>query len=69
MNLLVYLILGGIYACSLWIRRMVDKQQLTSAFENPTRARRLEQLYAALAVLNGIDILVLIGYTIYLIIV
>lgn len=68
MNLLVYLILVGIYACSLWIRKMVDRQQLKAAFENPKRARRLEQLYSALAVLNWIVILVTLGFTIYLIV-
>lgn len=66
MELIVYLILGGIYACSLRIRKMVDRQQLKAAFENPRRARNLERLYAALAILNWVVILVFIGFTIYL---
>lgn len=66
MNLLVYVILGVIYAGSLWIRKIVDRQQLNAAFENPRRALNLERLYAALAVLNWIVILITVGFTIYI---
>mgnify|MGYP001558492923 CR=1 len=67
MNFVVYFVLIAVYAISLRLRKWIDRQQLKAAFENPRRARNVERLYAALAILNWIVIIVTIGFTIYII--
>lgn len=65
-NIISYLFLVAIYYVSWQIQKVISRQQLRVVFENPLRARKLERLYATLAILNWVVILVFIGFTIYL---